>query len=54
LAKGKIHVDEDEAGIILDFLYLVAKFIRQSGDKITDGTLSGNRTLKKQTQPLVY
>ena len=30
LAKGNIHVDEDEAGIILDFLYLAAKFSRQS------------------------
>jgi hypothetical protein len=54
LAKGNIPVDEDEAGIILDFLYLVAKFSRRSEGKINNDTLSGNRTLKKAIQAFVY
>ena len=51
LAQDNIHVDEAEAAIILDFLYLVSKFSKQSEDKMTNSTLRGNRTLKIQPKP---
>ena len=53
LAQNKIHVDEDEAATILDFLYLVSKFSKQSENKITNTTLNGIRTSKKSAEPLV-
>jgi hypothetical protein len=50
LAQNKIDVAEEKASIILDFLYLVAKFSRPK-DKMPHSTLSGNRTLKMKLKP---
>ncbi len=47
LAQNNINVDEDDAAIILDFLYLIAKFARQSDAKQSEMSLRGNRTAKK-------
>jgi hypothetical protein len=47
LAKNNIHVNEDEAAEILNFLYHVAKMY--SNTKTTD-TLRKHRILKKLTE----
>jgi len=44
LGRNNISIDENEAAVILDFLYLIAKFSKQSDVKITHNTVSGNRT----------
>ena len=46
LTQNNIIVDESDASIILDFLYLIAKFSKERKDKITLNTLSENRTAK--------
>ncbi|MFD2870843.1 hypothetical protein ACFS5N_00080 [Mucilaginibacter ximonensis] len=51
LALNNIVVDDDEASVILDFLYLVAKFSKKPDDRMPLDTLSGNRTLKIGLRP---
>jgi len=53
LGRNRINIDENEAAIVLDFLYLIAKFSRQSEGKITHNTLSGNRTTQKPARAIV-
>ena len=53
LAQNNIDVDEDEATIILDFLYLVAKFCKRPEDKMTPNTISKNRTAKMSLKSLI-
>jgi len=48
LAKNGIQVSEEEAGIILDFLYLVAKNYNKPDEDQEAESLRRNRTLKKR------
>lgn len=43
LAHQGIHVDDEEAAVILDFLYLMSKNHKEI-EKENTGTLTGNRT----------
>lgn len=47
LAHHGIHVDDDEAAVILDFLYLISKNHREIKEDENTGTLKGNRTSEK-------
>lgn len=47
LAHHSIHVDDDEAVVILDFLYLMSKNHKGTKDDENVGTLRGNRTSEK-------
>lgn len=48
LTKNGIQVNEEEASIILDFLYLVAKNHNKSEEAQKSESLMRNRTLEKQ------
>lgn len=47
LAKSGIEVDDGEAAIILDFLYLISKNRNKPEEAKNAGTLKGNRTSEK-------
>lgn len=47
LAHHGIHLDEDEADVILDFLYLMSKNYKETKDDENAGALTGNRTPQK-------
>jgi len=47
LAKNGIEVDDDEATVIVDFLYLMAKNYKKEGEEKTPKTPKRNRTLEK-------
>lgn len=47
LAKNVIQVNEEEANIILDFLYLVAKNYNKPDEDQVAESLRRNRTLEK-------
>jgi hypothetical protein len=47
LAKDNIQVDEDEAAIILNFLYHIAKMYSKAKTIKTAGTIRKHRTAKK-------
>lgn len=44
LVKGGIEVDDGEAAVILEFLYLMSKNSNTSKEETNDETLTGNRT----------
>lgn len=44
LAHQGIHVDDDEAAVILDFLYLISKNHKKAKEDEIARTLRGNRT----------
>lgn len=50
LAKSGIWVDDDEATIILDFLYLISKNYNKADKEKNVETLTRNRTSKKYPQ----
>lgn len=47
LAKNDIEVDDDEANVILDFLYLMSKNYNKPEEEKNAETLRRNRTLEK-------
>ncbi|WP_407484591.1 PTS sugar transporter subunit IIBC [Elizabethkingia miricola] len=47
LAKNDIQVNDDEAAVILDFLYLMAKNYKEAKEEQNLESLGRNRTLKK-------
>lgn len=47
LAKNGIHVDDSEAAVILDFLYLMAKNHTKPDEEKDIKTLKRHRTLEK-------
>jgi hypothetical protein len=53
LSQNNVHVNENEVGIILDFLYFTATFSKQSESKIADKSLSGTRTPKSFRKAIV-
>ena len=44
LAHQGIHVDDEEAAVILDFLYLMSKNHKEIEEEENTGTLTGIRT----------
>lgn len=50
LAHQGILVDEEEAAIILDFLYLISKNHKEIKEDENTGTLTGIRTSKETHQ----
>lgn len=50
LAYHDIHVDDDEAAVIQDFLYLMSKNYKETKEDKNAGTLRGNRTSEKMQQ----
>lgn len=48
LAKNGIQVNEEEADVILDFLYLVAKNYNKPEEDLEVESLRRNRTLEKR------
>lgn len=52
LAHKGIHVDEEEAAIILDFLYLMAKNHQRIKEDENTRTLTGFRTCEEMHQTL--
>jgi len=53
LAKNSIRVDDGEAAIILDFLYLMSKNRNTLEGVKNDETLKGNRTSEKYGETTV-
>lgn len=53
LAKSGIEVDDGEAALILDFLYLMSKNRNTSEEVKNDETLKGNRTSEKYCETTV-
>ncbi len=47
LAHHDIYVDDDEAAVILDLLYLMSKNQKETKDDENTGTLRRNRTSEK-------
>lgn len=50
LALQGIHVDNDEAATILDFLYLMSKNYKEAKEGENARTLRGNRTVDGMQQ----
>ncbi len=49
LAKNEIEVDDNEATVILDFLYLMSKNYNKPEEEKKAETLKRNRTSEKNT-----
>lgn len=47
LAQHDIHVNDDEAAVVLDFLYLMSKNYRETQEDEKVRTLTVNRTSEK-------
>lgn len=50
LGRQGIHVDDEEATIILDFLYLMSKNYKKIQEDENTGTLRGTRTSEEINQ----
>ncbi|MDM1294699.1 PTS sugar transporter subunit IIBC [Sphingobacterium sp. N143] len=50
LTQQGIHVDDEEAAIILDFLYLISKNHKEIKEDENTGTLRGIRTSEEINQ----
>ncbi|WP_296142616.1 PTS sugar transporter subunit IIBC [uncultured Flavobacterium sp.] len=53
LAKNGIEVDDGEAAVILDFLYLISQNRKKPQEAKNAGTLKRNRTLEKSCKTTV-
>lgn len=53
LAKNGIAVDDGEAAVILDFLYLISKNRNKPEEAKDAGTLKRNRTLEKSCKTTI-
>lgn len=53
LAKNGIEVDDGEAAVILDFLYLISKNRNKPEEAKDAGTLKRNRTLEKSCKTTI-
>lgn len=53
LAKNGIAVDDGEAAVILDFLYLISKNCNKPAEAKNGETLKRNRTLEKSRKTTV-
>lgn len=53
LGKSGISIDDGEAAVILDFLYLISKNRNKPEEVKNDETLKGNRTSKKNRETTV-
>lgn len=51
LAKNGIKVDDGEAAVILDFLYLISKNRNKPEEAKNAGALKRNRTLENAIKP---